>query len=102
MDLEQWLRHRLAGAVEAGDVPAELFAELNANLAAADSLPAEGRLAKLLDVPGREIPEAVRLLNGLPAEAREFAFRVAVEAWLAWQRDAYADRGREDQPPTEE
>lgn len=100
MYLEQWIRQRVTQAVEAGDVPAELLAELGENLEATRTLPPEQRgretvqaLADALGLPAEQAAEALRAFNGLPAEAQDFALRRLVEAWLVWQGRAYKSEG---------
>jgi hypothetical protein len=68
---ETWLLHRVAQAVEAGEVPADLLTELQAELVAARERPEEEaavqNLAALAEIPEEE---AAKALAAIEARAR--------------------------------
>ncbi|MFI5341638.1 MAG: hypothetical protein ACHQ7N_17585 [Candidatus Methylomirabilales bacterium] len=93
---ESWLLRRVAQAVEAGEVPATLLADLQAEIEAARERPQEEGyaeavrdIAQRLDVP---LEQAASMLTGLesqPTLTREVFLRRIVEAWLEGQRKVY-------------
>jgi hypothetical protein len=95
-DFESWLLHRVAQAVEAGEVPADLLTELQAELDAAQEKPQEEshadaiqHIADLARVPEEEAAQTLAAIEAQPSVTRELLMRQFVEAWLAGQRDAY-------------
>ena len=93
---ETWLRHRLADAVENGEVPATLLTDLHAALAETHAQPPEARntlalmeLAERVQLPMDRLAELLAALDALPAEAQDRIRRRFVDAWLIHQREAY-------------
>ncbi len=102
---ESWLLHSVAQAVEAGEVPADLLAELQAEMVAARGLPQEGGhalavqdIAERLNLPVEQAEELLATLEAQPAVTRELILRRIVEAWLAGQRDANRSRPAANTP----
>ncbi len=90
---ESWLLHRVAQAVEAGEVPADLLAELQAEIEAARDRPQEEShaeamrdLAAQLGIPLAEAERALATLEAQTTVTREYIMRRIVEAWLEGQR----------------
>jgi hypothetical protein len=80
--IKNWLLRRLAQAVEAGDVPADLLTELHAEFEAArERTQEEGHAAAVQDIAiAMEIPlehtgGGLRALEALPTVARELLMR---------------------------
>lgn len=100
---ERWLLRRVAQAVEAGDVPASLLTELQAEIEAALERPQEEGhaeavqgIAERVGIPLREAERRLTALEAQPRVAREMLLRRIAEAWLAGQRETYQatrDRG---------
>jgi hypothetical protein len=97
---ESWLLQRLAHAVEAGEVPADLLTELRTEIERAKDLPQEEGhalavqdIAERLRLPRDEIGRRLTALEAQPTVAKELALRRTVEVWLAGQRRAYLARG---------
>ncbi len=93
---ETWLLHRVAEAVEAGEVSADLLAELHAEIAEARERPPEERhalalmeLADRVNLPVDRLTELLATLEAQPTATRELVLRRFVEAWLMHQREAY-------------
>jgi hypothetical protein len=90
---ETWLLRRVAQAVEAGEVPAELVTELQSELAAARERPQEeGRaaairqIADLADVDREKAAEVLASIEAQPTITRELLMRRIAKAWLEGQR----------------
>jgi hypothetical protein len=93
---ENWLLHRVAEAVEAGEVSADLLADIHAEITAARERPAEERhalalmeLAERVNLPVDRLTELLANLEIQPSVTRERLLRRFVEAWLVQQREAY-------------
>jgi hypothetical protein len=93
---ETWLLHRVAEAVEAGEVSADLLAEIHAEIAEARERPPEERhalalmeLADRVNLPVDRLTELLATLEAQPTATRELVLRRFVEAWLMQQREAY-------------
>ena len=93
---ESWLLRRVALAVEAGEVPADLLTELYTEMEAARELPqAEGHawavqeIAKRLAIPVKRIERMLAVFEAQPTITRHLLLRRLVEAWLAGARKAY-------------
>src|SRR5512143_3746372 len=91
-----WLLRRVAEAVEAGEVSADLLPELHAAIAEVRARPPEARdalalleLAARVNFPVDRLTELLAILEAQPIEAREQFLRRFVEAWLMQQREAY-------------
>ena len=84
---EPWLLHRVAQAVEAGEVPASLLTELQTEIQAAKGRPqAEGhaaavqQIADLADVDREKAAEALASIEAQPTVTRELLMRRIAEA----------------------
>jgi hypothetical protein len=93
---ETWLLHRVAEAVEGGEVSADLLTELHAEIAETRARPPEERyalalmeLAERVQLPVDRLTELLATLEAQPTVTRELVLRRLVEAWLAHQREAY-------------
>lgn len=93
---ESWLLRRVAQAVEAGDVAADLLTELQAELAAARerseeeaSAAAIQHIADLAVVPEEEATKTLAAIEAQPRLTQELLMRRIAEAWLETQRKAY-------------
>ena len=92
---EAWLLRRGAQAVEAGEVPGALLAELRTELEQARDLSQEEGhalavqdVAERLGLPVNRVEEMLAALESEPAVTRELLLRRFVEAWLAGHRTA--------------
>ncbi len=92
--LDAWLLRRVAQAVEAGEVPADLLTELQAAMEEARDRPQEEShaeavrdMAERLGIPQAEAERALAGLEAQPTVMREFLMRRIAEAWLEGQRD---------------
>lgn len=90
---EAWLRRRVAQAVEAGEVPAVLLAELQAAFDAARDKPHEEghheavrAIVEILAMPVDQVEDGLRALETQPAAIRELLMRRITQAWLEGQR----------------
>ena len=97
---ETWLLHRVAQAVEAGQVSAELLTELRTEMERARELsPAEGHAVAVQEITerlGLSLSLAENMLatfEAQPTVTRELLRRRIIEAWLAGQREAYGANG---------
>jgi HAMP domain-containing protein len=93
---ETWRLHRVAHAVEAGEVSADLLADIHAAMAATYARPPEARhalalmeLAERVNLPVDRLTELLATLEAQPPTVRERFLRRFVEAWLIQQREAY-------------
>ncbi len=93
---EPWLLRRVAQAVEAGEVPAPLLAELQAAFGAAQAGPQEAaravairQVAELAGIDEAKATEILAGIEGQPAVTRDLLLRRIAEAWLEAQRTAY-------------
>jgi hypothetical protein len=93
---ETWLLRRVAQAVEAGEVSADLLAELQDESQAARERPSEEghaagiqHLADLAEVAEEEAAQTLATIEAQPSLVRELLMRRFVEAWLRGQRKAY-------------
>ena len=89
---ETWLLHRVAQAVEAREVSADLLTELQAEMERARGLPQEeGHFLAVQDIAerfGLPVDQAEKLLGALEAQPtvpRELLMRRSVETWLRGQ-----------------
>jgi hypothetical protein len=94
-----WLLHRVAQAVEAGEVPVDLLVELQAAFEAAREKPQEEGhaaavqdIAQVMEVPLEETEGGLRALEALPTVTRELLMRRVAEAWLEGQRKVCRNR----------
>ena len=97
---EPWLQHRVAQAVESGDVPAELLTELQAEFEVARaSSQDEGHaaaiqhIADLAGVPETEARTTLEAIEAQPAVTQQLLMRRFVEPWLEGQQKAYRKGG---------
>ena len=93
---ETWLLHRVAEAVEGGEVSADLLTELHAAIAETRERPPDERhalalmeLAERVNLPVDRLTELLATLEAQPTVTRELVLRRFVEAWLMHQREAY-------------
>ena len=93
---ETWLLRRVAQAVEAGEIPAALLAELQAEIETARERPQEEGHAEAvqditarLDIPLEQAEKSLNTIEALPTVTRELLMRYIVEAWLEGERRAY-------------
>ena len=92
---ESWLLRRVAQAVEAGEVPATLLGELQAEIKTARERPQEEshaaavrHIADLAAVNQERVAEALAGIEAQPRVTRELLMRQIAEAWLEGQRRA--------------
>ena len=90
---ESWFLRRVAQAVEAGDVPAELLTGLQAEIEATKRVPQEERharavqdIAERLGTPAAEVEQGLKALEAQPGVTRELVMRRIAEMWLEGQR----------------
>jgi hypothetical protein len=93
---ETWLLHRVAQAVEAGEVSADFLTEVQAEVAEAHERPPDDghavavqELAERCGLSVEQLTERLAALEAQPRVTRELFLRQVVEAWLNDQRDAY-------------
>ncbi len=93
---ETWLIRRVAQAVEAGEVSADLLTELQAEFDVARERPVqEGHaaaiqhIADLAGVPEEEAAKTLAAIEAQPSITRQLLMRRFVEAWLEGQRREY-------------
>ncbi len=96
-NFESWLLHRVAQAVEAGEVSAALLEELHGEVEAArERTQEEGHaeavrdIAESLEIPLEQTERGLRALEAQPTVTRELLMREIVEAWLQGQRRDWA------------
>ena len=101
---ESWLRRRVAQAVEADEVPADLLAELQAEFEASREKPREQSQAEAvqdiageLQMPMEKVEAGLASLEAQPRVIREVVLRQIAEKWLEAQRKAY--RRQRNTPP---
>lgn len=99
---EAWLLRRVAQAVEAGDVPAQLPEDLRAEFEAARSVSQEeghiAALRRIADIAGVSLERAAEVLATIESQssvARELFMRGIAEVWLEGHRKAYRRDGSE-------
>ncbi len=99
-DFESWLLRRVAQAVEAGGVSADLLTELRREFDAASERPREEshaaaiqHIADLAEVPEEEAAKTMVTIEAQPTVTRELLMRRFVEAWLEGQRKTYRRAG---------
>jgi len=97
--LESWLLRRLAQAVEAGEAPADLLAELESEFRASQAKPPEQShadavrdIAVELQMPIEKVETRLGALEELPQLVRELLLRRIAERWPKAQRKAYRSR----------
>jgi len=93
---ESWLLRHVAQAVEAGEVPATLLGELEAEIRTArERSREEGRaaavrqIADLAAVNQERVAGALACIEAQPKVTRELLMRQIAEAWLEGQRRAH-------------
>ena len=93
---ETWFLERVARAVEARDVSANLLTDLRAEMAEAHGRPSDEwhtlavqELAERFDLSVDRLTELLAALEAQLSVTREAFLRRFVEAWLMQQRDAY-------------
>ena len=102
---DSWLLHRVAQAVEAGEVSADLLTELLAELKAARDLPKEEGdtlavqdLAERLSLPVDHAEKMLGALEAQPTVPRHLLVRRLVGAGLAGHRKPYGAQGTAREP----
>ena len=92
---ESWLVRRVGQAVEAGEVPASLLTELQAEIDAARENPQEEGhttavqdIAEALEIPLEQTERGLRTLEAQSTVVRESLLRRIAEAWLEGMRRA--------------
>ena len=92
---ESWLLYRVAHAVKAGEVSADLLAELRTEMERARDVPQEEGhaqavqdIAERLDLRVKHAEKLLAALESQPPVTRELVLRRTVELWLAGQREA--------------
>ncbi len=95
-----WLLHRVAQAVEAGEVPADLLTELRAEIEAAGGTPQEEgevaavrQIAEIVGISEERVAKVLSSIETEPAVVRQRLLRRIAEAWLEGHQEAYR-RGR--------
>ncbi len=98
---ESWLLHRVAQAVEAGEVSVDLLTELQAEIEAAKELPQEegeaAAIRQIADLVGISEERAAKALAAIEAGsivARQRLLRGIAEAWLKGHQETYRRRRR--------
>jgi len=93
---EAWLLHRVAEAVEAGEVSANILAELRTEAERAREVPQEEghalavrAIAERLGLPVDQAEKILGALEAQPTVTQELVLRRIVEAWPTGQRKAY-------------
>jgi hypothetical protein len=93
---ETWLLHRIAEAVEAGEVSADLLAGIQSAMAETRGRSPDERhalalmeFAERVNLPVDRLTELLATLEAQPTVTRERILRRFVEAWLMHQREAY-------------
>lgn len=96
---ESWLLRRVAQAVEAGEVPVDLLAELQAEFEASRAKPPEQSrtdavwdLAVELQMPIEKVEAGLAALEVEPKVIRELLMRRIAEKWPKGQRLDYRRR----------
>lgn len=92
-DFETWLLRRVAQAIEADEVPAELLIELQTEFDAARLTPQDvghaaaiRQIAALGGVPEEEAAGTLAVVEAQPMVTREFLMRRFAESWLEGER----------------
>ncbi len=95
-NFETWLLNRVAQAVEAGEVSADLLAELRAEFEVSREKPPEQShsdaaqdIAVELKMPVEKVDAGLATLEAQPRVVREVVMRRIAEKWLEGQREAY-------------
>jgi len=98
-DFEVWLLRRVAQAVEAAEVSADLLLELQAVIEATRGVPQdEGeaaairQMAELVRISETGAAKALAAIDAGRPEVRQRLLRRIVEAWLQDHQDAYRQR----------
>lgn len=93
----------MAQVVEAGEVPADLLAELQAEFEASRAKPPEQSYADAvqdiaveLGMPIEKVEAGLTALEAQPRVTREVLLRQIAEAWLEGQRRAYRSSGEDN------
>jgi hypothetical protein len=104
---ESWLLHREAQAFEAGEVPADLLGELQAEFEAARGRPQEEAhgdairdIAEKLGVPEEEVERGLTAIEAQPTVTREVLVRRITEVWLEVKQKVYRGELLARTPPT--
>ncbi len=97
---ETWLLRRVAQAVEAGELPAALLAQLQAKVEAAREKPQEERhamavreIAEIAGIDQDQAAETLAAIEAQPTVTQEGLLRRIAEAWLEARRKAYRKGG---------
>ncbi len=97
---ETWLLRRVAQAVEAGEVSADLLTELQSEIEAAWDRPqaqsqadAVQDIAIELQMPIETVEAGLAVLEAQPRGIREVVVRRIAKAWLEGQREARRSHG---------
>lgn len=84
-----WAQHRIAQAIEAGDLGSDLALRFRAQLAAASSIPTRAtreavveHLAETLAIPLGEASDMLDALERLPSDRQVTSLRQTLHAWL--------------------
>ncbi len=102
---ETWLLRRVAKAVEAGEVPADLLTELQAAMEEASDRPQEEShaeavrdIAERLGMPVSQAEQSLAGLEAQPTVTRELFMRRIAEKWLEGQRRQWGLRLNPENP----
>ncbi len=105
---EPWLLHRVAHAVEAGEVSGDLLIDLRTEMERGRKLSqkegharAVQELAARLAVPVARLEQMLAAFEAQPTVARERLLRRIAEAWLAGQRRRYRSAPHAHSPSEE-
>ncbi len=102
---EAWLLRRLAQAVEAGEVTADLLSELQAEFESSRDKPPDQShsdalqdIAVELGMPVEKVEAGLAALEAQPRMIREAIMRRIAQKWLEAQRKAYQGRSGQTAP----
>jgi hypothetical protein len=100
-DFEAWLLHRVAQAVEAAEVSADLLVELQAVIESAREAPQEAseaaaihQVAELVGISEEKAARALSAIETHTTRVRHRLLRGIAEAWLKDHQEAYRRRQR--------
>ncbi len=96
MDAESCLRRRIAQAVEADELPAQLLTDLDTAIAAMRAEPVSARreqtvqfLADVTDLPVATVEQALQAFERGGLQRQERLLQTLLDEWLEAQRRAY-------------
>ncbi len=96
MDAEHWLLRRIAQAVEAEELPAQLLTDLDTAIAAMRAEPVKVRreqtiqfLADVTDLPVTTVDQGLQAFERGGLERQERLLQAILDEWLEAQRQAY-------------